>query len=152
MQGFTILEMLIVIVVVGVLASLTFNAVGDSRARGRDAERATDIDTLHSRLEEYYSDNGGYPNTFTVATFGGLDPEALQDPSGNSITIVPPVTSQTAAQATANPTGTGPNYKYIPYPTGCNAINCLGYVLKSYIEKPTPEVPNPYIRTGLHNN
>lgn len=149
--GFTIVEMLVVIVVVGILAGLISVAAGDSQKRARDSERVTDIDALHSRLEEFHSDYGGYPNTFTVATFPSLNPEVLKDPSGQDIVINAAVADQFTAQAVANP-GSSANYLYIPYPTGCTAITCTGYVLKSYIENPKPNMPNPYQKTGLSNN
>jgi prepilin-type N-terminal cleavage/methylation domain-containing protein len=149
--GYTIIELLIVIVVIGILSALGFSAIQNSQARSRDTERVTDIDNLHSKLEAYYSDNGGYPNTFTVSTFSGLSPEALKDGNGVSIVMSSPVSDQAAALSSSNPTASA-NYKYIPYPTGCTAITCTGYILKSYIEQPTPDVPNPYIRYGLNNN
>ncbi len=150
--GFTIIELLIVIVVIGILSSFAVVGIGDSRARGRDVERTSDIDNLHSKLEEYHSDNGGYPNTFNATTFSGLDPEALKDPNGNAIVINTQVSDQAVAIAAANPTATGASYIYIPYPTSCAAITCTGYVLKSYIERPNSAVPNPYIKRGLSNN
>lgn len=150
--GFTTLELLVVIATVAVLAGIVFSALGDSRANGRDTQRVTDIDTIHSRLEEYYTNNGGYPNTLTSALLYNLDPEALRDPNGVTIAINSAVASQAAADAVANPTASGANYLYVPYPAGCTAITCTGYVLKSYIEKPTTAIVNPYARPGLNNN
>lgn len=149
--GFTIIELLIVIALIGILSSLVYMGVGNSQKRGRDTERAADIDTIHAQLEEYYTDKGAYPNTINTTVLPGLFPDALVDPSGDSITIDTPVASQAAAQATANPTGS-PDYVYIPYPTGCDSTNCRGYILKSFIENPTLPMTNPYVRAGLHNN
>ena len=149
--GFTIVELLIVIVLVGILSSLVFVGIGKSQMRGRDTERAADIDVIHAQLEEYYTDKGAYPDTINRTLLPSLPPEVLVDPLGGSIQIYSPVASQAAAQATANPTGT-PNYAYIPYPTGCGATNCRGYILKSLIENPTLPMTNPYVRAGLHNN
>lgn len=152
MKGFTIVETIVVIFVIAILAALSTIAVGESRARGRDTQRVTDIDTLHSRLEEFRNDYGGYPNTFTAATFPSISQDALVDPYNNSIVINSSVANQVVAMGVANPTINGPNYLYIPYPTGCGAITCTGYILKSYIEKPNSEMLNPYIKTGLSNN
>ncbi len=151
-DGFSLVELIVVMAVVGVLAVFVFINISGQQARSRDTERTTDIDTLHSRLEEYYRDNGGYPNTFTATTFSGIDPAALKDPAGNTIAIATAVSDQAAARAATNPTGSGAQYKYIPYPTGCTAITCTGYVLKTYIEQPTAKLPNPYASYGLNNN
>lgn len=150
-RGYTVVELLVVIVVIGLLAGVVLGGIQNSQAKSRDTQRVTDIDTLRGQLEAYYSDKGGYPNTFTAATFYRTDPLALKDPNGVSITISSPASSQSAALAAANP-GSSANYQYIPYPTGCGAITCTGYVLKSYIEQPNADTPNPYIRYGLNNN
>ncbi len=150
MAGFTIMELFVVIVVIGILSTLILNGIQNYRGRSRDTERTSDIDTLRSRLEEYFSDHGGYPNTFTASTFPRIDPLALKDPNGISIVIASPASDQVAAAA-ANPT-TSANYLYSPYPTGCGAATCTGYVLKSYIEQPSAVLPNPYIRYGMNSN
>jgi general secretion pathway protein G len=149
--GFTVAELLIALVIVGILAGLVLFSVQGTQTTSRDSERTTDLETIHGKLEEYYEDKGGYPNTISAALLSGIDPEALVDPRGNSIQIASAVSDQVAAMAAANPTTTT-NYEYIPYPVGCNTITCTGYVLKAFIEKPTTRVPNPFVRTGLHNN
>jgi prepilin-type N-terminal cleavage/methylation domain-containing protein len=147
--GFTIPELLVVITVIGILASFVFIGISDSQARSRDNQRVTDIDTIRGKLETYYTDKGGYPNTLTVVT--DLDPEALKDPNGEIISSST-VASQAAALSAANPTASIAHYVYFTYPTGCNAITCTGYVLKSYIERPSNAIPNPYIQRGNNNN
>jgi type IV pilus assembly protein PilA len=151
-KGFTIFELLIVITVIGILSSMAFIGITDSQKRGRDTHRTADIDTLHSRLEEYYADKGAYPNTISTAVLPGLPADALIDPDGVSITINSPVASQATAAAVTNPTGTPNDYVYIPYPTGCGLTTCRGYILKSFVEKPTAPITNPYVRSGLYNN
>lgn len=147
-----IVELLIVITVIGILSGLAFVGITDGQTRARDTERAADIDTLHSRLEEHFTDKGGYPETLSTDLFSGLDPQALVDPRGNTIDVRSPVANLVTAMSSPDPQDTGANYAYIPYPEGCAGITCRGYVLKSVIEKPTDKIPNPYIRTGLHNN
>jgi prepilin-type N-terminal cleavage/methylation domain-containing protein len=150
--GFTVAELLIALIIVGILAGLVLFSVQGTQTTSRDSERTTDLETIHGKLEEYFEDKGGYPDSISVSLLNGIDPAAMIDPRGNSITNESPASDQVAAMALAAPTDSGSNYQYIPYPAGCNAITCTGYVLKSYIEKPTPKVHNPYIRTGLHNN
>lgn len=150
-SGFTLLELFIVITVILILSGLVLGSLQGTQAKARDAERAADIDNIRSKLEQYYSDNGGYPHTLNTSLLAVLDPSALTDPAGVSITIVSPVADQAAARAAANPTAAA-NYKYIPYPTGCSTITCTGYVLKTYIEQPTGKTPDPYAVYGLNNN
>lgn len=62
-DGFTIVELLIVIVVIGILAAITIVAFNGVQERGRDADRQTDLKTIQKKLELFYVDNGYYPNS-----------------------------------------------------------------------------------------
>lgn len=60
-SGFTIVELLIVIVVIAILAAITIVAYNGIQARARDAQRQTDIATIKKALELYYVANNRYP-------------------------------------------------------------------------------------------
>lgn len=62
-RGFTIVELLIVIVVIGILAAITIVAYNGIQARARDAQRLSDIQSVAKALQLYYADNGSYPVT-----------------------------------------------------------------------------------------
>lgn len=59
--GFTIVELLIVIVVIAILAAITIVAYSGIQQRARDSKRLQDVDTISKALELYYIDNGKYP-------------------------------------------------------------------------------------------
>ena len=59
--GFTIVELLIVIVVIGILAAITIVAFNGIQERGRDATRGSDIRALKTALSMYKVDNDHYP-------------------------------------------------------------------------------------------
>jgi len=59
--GFTIVELLIVIVVIGILAAITIVAYSGIQQRARDSQRDSDIATVAKALELYYVDNGQFP-------------------------------------------------------------------------------------------
>ncbi len=152
-SGFTIIELLIVIAIIAILAGLVLNNFQGAQAKARDTQRVTDLNNIHTKLEEYYGDNNGYPNTFTAATFPGIDADSLKDPKGTSIDVNAVVADETAADAVAAPTGAGvtPQYLYVPFGTAGCTTTCTGYVLKTYIEKPSATTPNPYRKEGLNN-
>lgn len=60
-RGFTVLELLVVLVVVGILASIAVYALSVSRAMSRDAKRVSDISVLRSGLSQYWLQRAGYP-------------------------------------------------------------------------------------------
>ncbi len=60
-RGFTLLEILVVVAIIGILAAAVGAGLGGSRASARDAERQTDLRNLQVAIESYRQDNGMYP-------------------------------------------------------------------------------------------
>ena len=61
-SGFTIVELLIVIVVIAILAAISVVSYNGITQRARDAERQTEMGAIEKALEMYHADFGGYPN------------------------------------------------------------------------------------------
>lgn len=112
-QGFTIVELLIVIVVIGILAALVITTFTGIQQKGRNTKRQTDINTLHSHLEAYYAQNSKYPTfgdmnsqSFRTANLKGLDPATFRDPKtaqtddGNFELVAAPASGDYAYQPT----------------------------------------------------
>ncbi|MDN5275584.1 MAG: hypothetical protein JWN33_233 [Candidatus Saccharibacteria bacterium] len=60
--GFTIVELLIVIVVIGILAAITIVAYNGIQGRARDSRVDGDVRLVKTALEMYKADNGFYPS------------------------------------------------------------------------------------------
>jgi len=60
-KGFTLIEVLIVIAIIGLLASVVLVGMGPFRARGRDARRIADLREVQNALELYYTKDNSYP-------------------------------------------------------------------------------------------
>lgn len=60
-SGFTIVELLIVVVVIAILAAISVVAYTNIQQRARDSVRQSDIKTLVKAIELFYTDNGNYP-------------------------------------------------------------------------------------------
>lgn len=60
-NGFTIVELLIVIVIIGILAAITIVAYNGIQAKARDSGRITKVKNIAKAIELYYVDNGKYP-------------------------------------------------------------------------------------------
>ncbi|MDO8429923.1 MAG: type II secretion system protein [bacterium] len=60
-KGFTLIEILVVVAIVGLLSSVVLVGLGGVRAKGRDAKRLAEIRQVQNALELYYSKCGFYP-------------------------------------------------------------------------------------------
>src|SRR5258707_9454555 len=119
-RGFTIVELLIVIVVIGILAALVIVTYNGIQSKARDTERKTDVNALASHLEAYFAQNAKYPtlaqfndndtsnsSSFVSTNMKGLDRAAFADP-------------QSSATFTLASTPTAKQYSYQPTPANCD--------------------------------
>ncbi|MEX2006581.1 MAG: type II secretion system protein [Candidatus Saccharimonadales bacterium] len=94
-RGFTIVELLIVIVVIGILAALVIVTYNGVQQKARDSERKTDINALNGLIQTYNAEKAYFPSltemntdSFRSTNMKGLDAEALKDPKGSAQTLV----------------------------------------------------------------
>lgn len=67
-KGFTLIEMLVVISLIGILLTVSVTAFAQSRKTARDAKRKADLEQIRSALEIYRTDCKTYPEEIS---FGG---------------------------------------------------------------------------------
>jgi prepilin-type N-terminal cleavage/methylation domain-containing protein len=126
-RGFTIVELLIVIVVIGILATLVIVTFTGIQQKARDTKRKTDINALDSHTEAFYAQNGYYPTyahltdaTWRSTNMKGLDPSALTDPKGGAI---------------ASGAGDGTHYGYnVTCSSGTDETTCTSFTLTATLE------------------
>ena len=102
-RGFTLIEMLIVVAIIGILSALILVGLSQFRSRGRDARRIADLKQVQNALEIYYTRNSAYPTA----------------PAGSA--------SQKWAALTAAITGAGIGLNQVPQDPMANASNGVSY-------------------------
>jgi prepilin-type N-terminal cleavage/methylation domain-containing protein len=60
--GFTLIEMVIVIAVIGILMGIAFNGISSIQQNARDTRRLADLRKVQTHLELYFNRCGHYPN------------------------------------------------------------------------------------------
>jgi type II secretion system protein G len=67
-RGFTLIELLVVIAIIGILSAVVLASLNTARAKARDAQRISNIKSLETAMELYYTDHGTYPEDGTANT------------------------------------------------------------------------------------
>jgi len=68
-KGFTLLELMIVVVIIGILASIAIPKFGNSKQRAYITSVKSDLRNLVTAEESYFADYVVYTGTFTTASF-----------------------------------------------------------------------------------
>ena len=71
-EGFTLMELLLVIVIIGIMAGIGGGYYLTSLKRGNDGKRAGDLNNLRNALEMYFTDNSEYPTTGDIDNYQNL--------------------------------------------------------------------------------
>lgn len=139
--GFTIVELLVVIVVITVLAMISIVAYGGVQKKARDTARIDSIAKIQESLDLYLAKNGRYPSATPNPGSGGW--ETSVDVSGSFMEYLAPYGP--SAGTPVDPTNsTTYRFMYYRYPAGnggCDVSKGGFYVLMATFEdaanKPT---------------
>ena len=141
-KGFTLIEILIVVAIIAILASVVLVGLGPTQQAGRDARRISDLSEAKNGLELYYNKCGNYPGTGGTCAAGtaGVTWAAV---STNIIAANVGITS-----ALPDDPSSGKHYNY------WWGANNASYVVGAHLENPNNSVftnynaPTPGTGTG----
>ncbi|MHB1008167.1 MAG: type II secretion system protein [Propionibacteriaceae bacterium] len=144
-RGFTIVELLIVVVVIAILAAITVVAFNGIQQRARDSVRADDLATIKKALLLYQVDHGGVQFT---STYGGNGPGGGWNISSstNWLTFLEPTYGKMPRDPVntgiTDPTISGLTYSYFCFPAGSGNLPATANVAIAY----RAEIGNQYVR------
>ena len=85
-RGFTLIELMIVIVILSILIAALAPRLGDVRGHANDTKRMADVSSLSNGFELYYADYGEYPPNDTAGVPDCLVKQ-IDDPENNGIAV-----------------------------------------------------------------
>ncbi len=114
-RGFTVIELLFVVVVLSVASIFFFVQKNDIEAAARDDQRKTAINAMYYGLEEvYFTEHNSYPRSLSSDTLPSVDPDLFVDPQGKNLD------------------DSESDYEYIA--TECENNACQSYSLRARLE------------------
>ena len=129
-KGFSLIELLVVIGIMGTLITILLPNFIGARQRGQDARRKLDLEQIRSGLEQYRSVNGSYPAVLSTLTSGTVYISTLPtDPLSSS----------------------GYSYQYTSLPAGCTTggpTYCTDYTIGALLSTTSSCVTTPTTTCG----
>jgi len=147
-KGFTLIEILIVVAIIAILASIVLVGLGPTQQSGRDARRLADLHEIQTGFELYYSKCGFYPGSLSSGACSNALPSTLAYPASAGSSIYGGVAKSITASSTIgvatmpNDPTSGDTYRYSV--NAASGANATSYILGTTLENSNNSVFSDY--------
>jgi len=141
--GFTLLELLIVIVIIGILALVIIPGIISAPQKSRDATRKSDLSSIQNALEAYFNDHNSYPLATTTYIDIATNPTMKSALVPTYVKVIPDDPK-------------APTRHYVYKCTNVSNGSCTSFQLEASLENSKdsqitdPSFPNGYIVKSLN--
>jgi general secretion pathway protein G len=105
--GFTLIELIIVIAIIGILATLVIPNMRETPLRAKESVLKTDLHTFRDVIDQFFADRGHYPEDLEELVSRGYLRKIPKDPLTDSATTWILIHADEAGQEDADLTGQG---------------------------------------------
>ncbi len=127
-SGFTLVELLVVMLILGLLAAIAIPAFFNQREKAKDSDAKAAVKTMQTAMETYSTDNNGSYVGATLTGAGGLttiEPAINDAPQGTAGATPPTVTGLAAKTFIVTVTSeTGNTFSIEREATGTTLLEC----------------------------
>jgi type IV pilus assembly protein PilA len=119
-SGFTLVELLVVMLILGLLAAIAIPSFFNQRDKAKDADAKSSVRTAQTAIETYATDHDGRYTGATAARLKDIE-VTLNDPPGNTLAVNVPSPSAYTVTVTSK---TGTNFSITRDSTGALSFGC----------------------------
>jgi type IV pilus assembly protein PilA len=103
--GFTLVELLVVMLILGLLAAIAIPSFFNQRDKAKDSDAKAGVRTAQTAIETYATDNDGSYTGATEAALEAIEPTLKDAGDGGTITVTPTGTGKGYTVSVQSDTG-----------------------------------------------
>ena len=120
-SGFTLVELLVVMLILGLLAAIAIPAFFNQRNKAKDADAKSSVRTAETAMETYATDNNGAYTGATTAKLAAIEPTLNN--AGANLTV-PAVAADSYTVQVKSQAGSGNLFQISRHANGTTSLDC----------------------------